>query len=607
MSETYFVFALVGLAVVLFSSSRVRLDFVALLIVLLLAVSGILTADEAFAGFGNPVVLLVAGLFVIGEALDRTGVAQSIGVWITDVGGASHTRLTVLIMMVAAALSSVMSSTAVVAIFIPIIFKVSKQTGINTSRLLLPMSFAAMISGMLTLIATMPNMVVSETLVSSGFEPLGFFSFSPIGIAVLLVAIVYFLTIGNRLLHGSGQSTTPPANRTITELWQEFTIAGFVNSVYVPDDSPLRGQTIGDAAIESRYGIHVLGMSLALGHGERGETLEAGPTDEISAGCYLLLTGEPPQVEEFVTANGLVVLPIPEREKRRQLQESGAGVIMIHPHSQFRGKSIRQANLRTLHGIHVIGMRRGQERVDQFQDVALREADMLLVAGRWQRIAQLGKAKHDFVLLELPAEYAEARPGFRLAPIAIAVLAMMVVLSLSGLVPISVAVMIAAMTAVITRCLTAEDAYHAISWSSLVLLAGMLPLAAALEKTGGTQLLVDSVLGAVGSGEPYLMMTILFFLTACLSLFLSNTATAVLLAPVAVRMAQSLDVSPYPLAITVLIAASSAFASPVASPVVTLVVEPGRYRFVDFVKVGGPLMFIAYLTNLLLTPWLFPF
>jgi di/tricarboxylate transporter len=228
------------------------------------------------------------------------------------------------------------------------------------------------------------------------------------------------------------------------------------------------------------------------------------------------------------------------------------------------------------------------------------------VAGSWNRIAKLRDEMHDFVLLELPAEFEEVRPAHRRAPIAIGILLGMVLLSASGLVPVVAAVLIAALAAVATRCLTMEDAYRSVSWSSVVLLAGMLPVADALEKTGGTDILVNSVVSGLGSSGPYAMMTLLFFLTAGLSLFLSNTASAVLIAPVAIHSALAMGVSPYPFAIIVLIGASAAFASPVASPVVTLVVEPGRYRFVDFVKVGTPLMLLTYIVAIIVTPIIFP-
>jgi di/tricarboxylate transporter len=606
-ADTIFVFSVVAVAAVLFASNRVRLDVVAMLVVLALMLSGVLTVNESLAGFGDPVVLLVAGLLVVGEMLDRTGVAQSIGNWIIRTGGNSETRLLALIMLAAAALSSVMSSTAVVAIFIPIVFKVAATSGLSASRLLMPMSFAAMVSGMLTLIATTPNLVVSNELAANGFQPLGFFSFAPIGLVVLLVGIVYILLVGRRMLGGTGAETRGSSARSLDSLWEEFEIAEDLQRLRVSPRSSLVDKTIGELEIETRYRVWILAVE-SVAHGEsRGGIVTASAGYTIRAGDLLVAIGLEAVLDEFAEKERLERQPRSDASRRRLLHELGSALVLIHPDCQFIGKSLRQAGLGARYGIHVIGIRRGKRLLEDYADTPLASADTLLVAGSWKDIAKLGGQNHDFVLLEMPAEYEEARPAHRKAPIAIAILLGMVLLSVFDVVPVVAAVLLAAMAGVFTRCLTMEDAYRSISWSSLVLLAGMLPVAVALKKTGGTDLMVDGVVSGIGSTGPYALMTLLFFLTAGLSMFLSNTASAVLLAPVAIQAASALELSPYPFAISVLVGASAAFASPVASPVVTLVVEPGKYRFVDFVKVGGPLMLLTYVVTLIVTPLLFPF
>lgn len=608
MNDMHFVFAAVLGAILLFGSGRARMDFVALALLLTLYVGGILTVDEACAGFGNPVVVLVAGLLVLGEMLDRTGVAQAIGNRIVDLGGTSYWRIIVLVMTSTALLSSLMSSTAVVAIFIPIIYKVSARASIPVSRLLLPMALAAMISGMLTLIATMPNMVISDALSSAGYDPLGFFSFSPIGLTILAIGIAYSLTIGGRLLPTGDVPSTGGLHRPLRDLWQQFSIGNLVETLQLPQHSSLVGQTLEAAEIESQFGLRVLVVIRRSHNGNHrnDEILEPDAGLRLRAGDILLLAGETCKLEPFLQQFDLRVHRVSDGEKRRLLQERGAAVFLMHPDSQYLGKSIRQMNLRNQYGVHVLGVRRNQETMDDFTQTPLKGADMLLVSGRWQSISSLGQHRQDFVLTELPAEFEEARPRFRMAPLAIGLIVLMVVLSILEVVPITIAVLLTAIAAVVSRCLTAEDAYRSISWSSLVLLAGMLPVAVALEKTEGTQWIVQQVVAAVGDDQPYLMISALFVLTATLSLFLSNTATAVLLAPVAIEIARTMDVSPYPMAITVLIGASAALATPVSSPVMTLIVEPGRYRFIDFMKIGSPLMVLIYLANLILTPWFFP-
>ena len=605
-ADTIFVFATVAIAAVLFASNRIRLDIVAMLVVLALMLSRVLTAGEALSGFGDPVVLLVAGLLVVGEMLDRTGVAQSIGTWIIRAGRGSETRLLVLIMVAAAVLSSVMSSTAVVAIFIPIVFKVSSRTGINCSRLLLPMSYAAMISGMLTLIATTPNLVVSAELEGSGFQPLGFFSFFPIGLLVLIVAIIYILLVGRRMLAGGEDESRPSGMRSLQDIWDDFEVNDSLQWMRVSDQSPLVGKTIRESEAESRFDVQIVGADIPGRLGSLDWSSTSGPRDVLRPGRRLLVLGNPTDITRLQESQQLEAVTESERERNRILQEHGSAIALIHPDCLYIGKSLREVDFREKFGLHVIGIRRGKKLVYDYQDASLLAADTLLVAGTWKDIARLQEENHDFVLLEVPSEFEEARPAHRKAPIAVAILVAMVLLSMSGWVPVVTAVLMAAMAAIFSRCLTVEDAYRSISWSSLVLLAGMLPVADALDKTGGTAMMVEGVVSGVGSAGPYAMMTLLFFLTAGLSLFLSNTASAVLIAPVAIKAAEALEVSPYPFAIVVLIGASAAFASPVASPVVTLVVEPGRYRFIDFVKVGAPLMLLAYLVALLVTPLIFP-
>jgi di/tricarboxylate transporter len=270
------VFALIAVAAVLMASNRVRFDIVALLVVLALMLSGVLTAGEALAGFGSPVVILVAALLVVGEMLDRTGVARAVGDWILHKGGTSETRLLILIMVGAAVLGSVMSSTAVVAIFIPIVLRIAAETSLNASRMLIPMSYAALISGMLTLIATTPNIVVHEELKAAGYEGFGFFTFAPVGVAVLAVAVLYILFIGRRLLPGQVEKVvTGRGARSILELWADFDIGESIDRLQVKPDSSLAGKTIAETELETRYHVRILGILRGAPRSEERESVRA--------------------------------------------------------------------------------------------------------------------------------------------------------------------------------------------------------------------------------------------------------------------------------------------------------------------------------------------
>ena len=606
-SDTLFVFILIGIVAVLMASNRVRFDIVALLVVLALMMSGVQTAGEALSGFGSPVVIHVAALRDVGEMLDRTGVAAAMGGWILKKGGTNETRLLILIMGGAAVLGAAMSSTAVVAIFIPILFRIAAETNINVSRLLMPMSYAALISGMLTLIATTPNIVVSEELKNAGFDGFGFFSFTLVGVAILIAAIAYILVIGRRLMPGPPkEETAGQQRRSITEMYEPFRTDRDAAFVKVSPQSPLAGKSIQECGFEDMYSITVIGM-VRRWRTHKEIILSVEGQTELLPGDLLVLYGRPEDFSRAINEQLLQEAVVSEEENKRWLWESGVAVTLILPESSFIGKSIKELQIRNRYGLHVLGLRRAGKAIAEYADEKLLAADSLFVVGPWSKIRQLRNRNHEIIVLETPAAEDEIVPSYKKRPVSLMILAAMVILSILDIVPLVATVIMAAMAAVFTRCITMTESYRAVHWSSIVLVAGMLPLADALASTGGTQLIVDALMAAVGDSSPRLMFSALFFLTAILGLFLSNTASAVLVAPIAITAAQTLGVSPYPFAVAVLIAASAAFVTPVSTPVVTLVVDPGRYRFLDFVKAGTPLLVLTYVVTLLVAPLIFPF
>lgn len=605
--ETVFVFSLIGFAGALMASNRVRFDVVALFVVLALMLSGVLTVEEALSGFGSPVVALVAGLLVLGEMLSRTGVARVVGDWVLKHGGQSEARLIALVMGCAALLGAVMSSTAVVALFIPIVLRIAAETSLNSARMLIPLSYASLISGMMTLIATTPNIIMHEQLRTTGFDGYGFFSFTPVGLAVLLVCIIYILLVGRHVL---GPRTAEQAQRqrarSYEELWQDHSPGSTYQKLCVEADSPLEGLAIGETRLEASYKVRVVGVLRRRRKGAE-RIVSPAPDTELTAGTMILVVGMADAIERLTRENALTSIPPAKSDRARWLWDISAAMILIHPESQLLGKSLRECEFRTNYGIHVLGMRRNFKAVEEFEDVSLNASDSLFVVGPWGKVQQLSQRSRDFVVTEYPREHADTVPSYRRMGRALTILGIMVLLTIFNVVPLVAAVGMAAMAAILTRCLTMEDAYRSIHWSSLVLIAGMLPLALALDKSGGTSVVVNALMTTLGDAGPYTIMTLLFFLTAAIGLVLPNSAAAVLVAPIAIYAANALGASPYPFATVVVIAASSSFSTPVATPVVSLVVEPGRYVFTDFVKVGLPLLFLVYLTTLAVAPLVFPF
>jgi di/tricarboxylate transporter len=605
-SDLAIVFAILGVAGIFFASGRVRLDVTALLVVLALMLSGVLTPREALSGFGDPVVLLVAGLLVVGEMLNRTGVAYEIGNWISRVGGASETRLLILLMVTAAVLSSVMSSTAVVAVFVPVVLTISAKTELNASHLLMPLSFAALVGGMLTLIATTPNLVVNAELETKGMEAFGFFAFTPIGLAVLAVAVLYMWLVGRHLLPG-GVAPPKSEERSLEDLRIGFGVDEMYQRLRVPVGSPLVGTSLVEAGLGTRFHARVIAIERAGRRGGLELVAMPGSDAEIHGGDILCVVAQPDDASALAAAENLELLQTRDVDHVRLGRELGLAVVLVHPESQLVGHALRETGFRSAHALHVLGVRRRGDIIANFVDESLEPGDSLLVLGTWPSISRLQGGTHDFVVLALPREIDDVAPASDRAPAALAIVGGMVLLAAFALVPVVAAVLMAALAAVFTRCLSMEEAYRAIHWSSLVLIAGMLPVADALETTGGVDLLVGALMEGVGDASPYAVMTVLFALTAGLGLVLSNTATAVLVIPIALRAAVVLDVSPYPFAMTVAIAASAAFVTPFSTPVVTLVVAPGNYRMADFAKVGIPLLLLTWATTMLVTPLVFPF
>ncbi|MDC8829693.1 SLC13 family permease [Alteromonas gilva] len=603
--HAHYVFVVIALAALLMASNRVRYDMIAISVVLALMLGDILSVSEAMAGFGNPVVVLIAALLVVGEMLDRTGVARFVGDWIGRHSRSSANKLLLMLMLASALLSAVMSSTAVVAIFIPIVLRIAKQTGHSASQLLLPMSYAALVSGMLTLIATPPNLVVSEALNTAGYAPLRFFTFTAPGLIVLAGLIGYMLLWGRHWLPDNRVAAERSPQRSIQALWHEYQVDHQLTYLRISETSPLQGKTIGQSGLYNRYGIRILDLSQQT----RGwRKLKAGVSPDIvlHSGDILHVAMHPEDSDRVEQTLGLAPFHPSQMETQYRSWEFGAVSVLIHPDSKLIGKSVRDARFRDHYDLDVYGVRRKREPLADYQNTPLQASDSLLVTGTWTKIARLKQQKHDFVLLETPSEADDIVPAYKRMPVALVIIALLVLSSVFNWMPLIAAVMLAVIAGVVTRCLSAADAYRAIHWQSLVLLAGMLPLAEALQQTGGTDMIVGSLISLAADASPHTLLVMLFFITALLTNILSNTASAVLMAPIAISIADQLSVSPYPMAMTVIFAASAAFLTPVASPIITLIVEPGKYRFIDFIKLGLPMLGWVFVCCYYLVPWFFP-
>lgn len=606
--ELIWVLSLLAVAVALFATGKVRMDAVALLVIIAFVLSGTLTLNEAFAGFSDPNVILIAALFIIGDGLVRTGVATKMGSWLMSVAGSSETRMLILLMLTVAGLGAFMSSTGVVAIFIPVVLNVCSRMKISPSRLMMPLSFAGLISGMMTLVATPPNMVVNSELLREGLKGFEFFDVTPLGLAILLCGIVYMLLFRFMLKVSGAAEQASWKRRTFRDLIKDYHLTGRARRLAIRPGSPMVGHRLDSLKLRERYGANVIGLERWRRF--RRVIVNVTGVTEFRARDVLLIDMSDPEVDlrQFCSEQQLEPMILRGEYFSDQALDVGMAEVSLIPEAEIIGKSVREIGFRTRYGLNVVGLRRdGVALKGVIVDEPLRLGDILLVVGDWKLISKLGGRGHDFLVLNLPVEESDASPAHSQAPHAIFCLALMVAMMLTDEIPNPIAAIIACLLMGKFRCIDLQSAYKAIHWPSIILIVGMMPFALALQKTGGVDLVVRGLMELGGGYGPQAMLACLFILCAATGLFISNTATAVLMAPVALAAAKSMGVSPYPFAMAVAMAASAAFMTPVSSPVNTLVLGPGRYSFSDFVKLGVPFTLMVMVICIVMIPLLFPF
>lgn len=614
MSASLLVFLILAVTIALFVSDKLRLDVIALMSLLALVLTKTVTTQEALAGFSESIVITITALFIVSGGLFQTGVAEDLGAFLSEKAGTSEPRLLVFVMVATAGLAAFMGSTGTVAVMLPITVSLAWKAGISPSRFLIPMAFGSLLGGKLTLIGTPPNIVVSEYLESIGQEPFSFFAITPIGATLLAVGVLYMVTIGRKVLPSHAPSVPFEAGKngiSVRDLASQFAIEGQLRRLRIPQDSALVGQTLAQAALRTRYDVTVLaivpGRDLKdVQHLERATSRSVVPETTLEAGDVLIVQATEAHLAEMEPL-GLERLPSTAEDQALLTADQGMVEIILPTRSRLLGKTLREWQFRDRYRVTAVALRRGTDLyTEHIGDMPLRYGDSLLVKGPWQRIKLLRDEWREFVVVAMPREGEQTSRRRSKAPIALGIMGTMLVLMTFSIVPTVIAVLLAAVAMVLTGCITMEEGYRSINWQSVVLIAAMLPMSTALENSGGMAQIV-SVISVLGQWGPLALMAGIFILTSGLSQVMSNTATSVLIAPIAFQSAMALGVSPYPFMMTVGVAASMAFATPVASPVNTLVLGPGQYTFMDFVKVGSLMQVLAFIVCMLLIPLLFPF
>ncbi|MDD7302958.1 MAG: SLC13 family permease [Bacteroidaceae bacterium] len=599
------------LSVAGFIWGRVRSDIVALAALVTLILAGVLTPQEALSGFSSSVVIMMVALFVVGGAVLQTGLAKALSQRLMRLAGGSETKAFLLVMLVTSGIGAFVSNTGTVALMMPIIISMAAQAGTHPGRLLMPLAFASSLGGMLTLIGTPPNLVIQETLTQAGYEPLRFFSFLPVGLISISVGIVVLLPLSRLLVRKGTGKNKKERVKSPDELAEEYALFAGMTRLRIGSKSPLVGQTVAQASLGERYGVSIL--EVREGETKRNslwkqvrQSLPAA-TKVFAPGEILYLTGEDDSVARLAHDFRLRKLD----GHVTGFYDIGITELVVMPSSRLDGLRVSESAMRERHGVSILGIKRdGGYLKNGLAQERLHAGDVLLVQGQWDSISALAAEHEDWVLLSRPEEQAQRVTLTYKAPLAAFILFCMVLVMVFDFIPIApvTAIMLAGLLMVLGGCFRdVEAAYRTINWSSVVLIAAMMPMSLALEKTGVSSWVSESLVRILGGAGPIALLAGIYFTTSLLTMFISNTATAVLMAPIALAAAQGTGASPYPFLFAVTLGASMCFASPFSTPPNALVMRAGEYRFSDYVRVGLPLQIVMGIVMTLVLPLLFPF
>lgn len=586
--EIILVFAILLIAVVLFATEKFPVDFVAVMVLGALLACGLVTVQEGVSGFSNPATLTVGSMFVLSAALRKTGALGVLGRTLMRFG-TSYSALLLLVMLTVGAVSAFINNTAAVAVFLPLVLTLGRRREISPAKLLIPLSYASQFGGVCTLIGTSTNLLVSSISEKSGRGPFSMFEFAPLGLIMFVAGIVYLLVFGRWIL----------PDRRSAQLTETYQLGDYIIELRVMEDSPLIGKTVSNSVLGSSGAATVLEILRAE------EKLWRPLHEPLRSGDVLLVSGKLDDLMELRDSSKLVIEPRFKLEDEILRTDDVALVeILVAPRSRLIGHTLAELSFTRRYNALALGIqRRGHTLRDKLRDVTLHFGDALLLQAPKAEIERL-RADENFIVLS-EVEEPSLRRGK--APVAIGIIALAVGLAAFGVLPILVTALLGCVALVLTRCINLEEAYAAIDWKVIFLLAGILPLGIAMERSGAAQLISTHALGFVGPFGPIAVLAVLYLLTAALTETMSNNAAAVLLAPIAISTANSMGVDPKPFLIAVCFAASTSFATPVGYQTNTMVYNAGGYRFTDFMRAGIPLNIIFWILAVYFIPKFWPF
>ena len=578
-------------AVVLFATEKLRVDVIALLVLLTVALTGLVTPAQAFAGFSNSAVITVWAVYIVSAGMLLTGVADLMGRAMLRMAGTSEVRLIVVIMITCGVMSAFMNNVGATAMLLPVMIGISRSTKVPISRLLIPLSFSSLLGGNMTLIGTPANILGANILVERDLESFGFFDFAPMGLIVFAVGVVYMAVLGRRLLPVRESPEDPAV------LMRR--LRDYISEARVPPESSLAGKTLKESALGANYDLTVISIIRS------GKTVsELHSPTRIEAEDILVLKGHAAGLLRAQEELGVVIGP-GSSQQLVELEQGDVTIIeaTLAPNTKMEGRTLQQVRFRDNYGFNALAIwRRGEIVTRRLRRLPLQFGDALLLRGPTHRLHSLREGD-EFLLLE-PLEQKTLRK--EKAPFAVGAMALALILVMAAGVPIATAMVLGAMLMVLTGCLTMEEAYSHIDWRTVFLVAGMLSLGSAMESTGAARYLADLLLDLVGGLGPMAVLSGIYLLTVLITQPMSNAAAVVLMVPIAIDAAQSLGANVQPFVLATVIGASTSFLTPVGHKANVLVFGPGGYKFFDYTRAGAPLTIIIFAVLLLTLPVVWP-
>jgi di/tricarboxylate transporter len=590
-TEIALTLAIILMAIILFATEKLRVDLVALLVLLAVSITGLVSKEEVFLGFANPAVITIWAVYIVSGGLFKTGVAEAIGSIILHLSGANEARLIVVIMLVCGGMSAFMNNVGAVAVLMPAVVGISKKTGIPVSKLLIPLAFSSLLGGKMTLIGTPANILAQGILLARGLPGFGFFELTPIGAIVLATGIIYMVVIGRHLL---------PVRETAADPGVSMQLRDYISDVLVTSDSPLIGSNLYESRLGADYGLNVLSII------REGSPLVGLHRDVvIKENDNLIIEGS---AESIIASGELLKLNI---QVGREIDLADLDTEQSHifeatlaPASTMVGRTLKEVGFRDRFGFTAIAIwRHGDVITEKLSDAELRFGDALLLQGPPGRVRTLQDG-NEFLVLE-PLEIEPVRK--ERAPLAAGIMLLVIALAIFSDLGIATAMVFGSVAMVLTGCLSMDEAYKSIDWRTVFLVGGMLSLGMAMENTGTAQFLADLLLGALGAYGPLALLAGIYLLSALITQPMSNAAAIVLMVPIALDIAFGLGANYLTFTMAVVIGAATSFLTPVGHKANVLVFGPGGYRFFDYPRVGFLLTIALFIVSMIFLPIFWPF